>query len=211
MTEGFIANRNAIGVVGSILGILAGVASLVNVVSMSILTVGAYITEVALWFLWIFIQGIGFMNFYRERSNNAALATFVFAAISALIEVAVLVMIFSLPDPSDFAAIFASLIQLLIAVLIGSFSEAAYLIVGGVAILQITRRSAKETLGFTTGIVFILSGCFIIIGLFGVLSIFIPFFLIAANILACMVFFTPFSSKDQSSVVTKPEYGLELE
>lgn len=211
MSEGFTETQNTIGFVGSIVGIFAGIASIVNFVDASVLTVGAHITEVAIWFLWLIIQGVGFLIFYRERNENAALVAFVFAIISALIEVSILLMMLSQPDIIDFGAALTSLIQLLIAILVGSFSEAAYLIFGGVVILHVTRHGARESLGYATSIVFILSGCFILLGLFGALSFFIPFFLIAANILACLVFVTPLSSKDLTSEITKVEYGLELE
>jgi len=201
---------HTIGVIGSIIGAGAGLASLINVFNMPTLTVGAYITEVGLWILWFILQGGAFLAIYRERNDNAALAAFILAVISALIEASVMVVLLSVPSITDLAEALATLLQFLMAILIGTFTEATYLIFSGIAVLHMTRYGTKESLAYGTGIILILAGCIVGLSFFGALSPLVPVFIIAANIMACIVFLYPQSIESQEVRTRESDSGLEL-
>ena len=206
-----LSMAHMIGVIGSLIGIGAGLASLVNVFNMSTLTVGAYITEVGLWILWFILQGSAFLAIYRERNDNAALAAFILAVISALIEASTMMVLLSAPSITEIAEALATLLQLFFAVLIGTFTEAAYLIFSGIAVMHMTRYDVKESIAYSAGIVLIITGCVVGFGLFGPLSLFIPFFIMAANIMACILFISPQSSEYQRVRVEESDSGLGLQ
>jgi len=201
---------HTIGVIGSIMGITAGLASLLNTFNMSTLAIGAYITEVGLWVLWFIIQGSAFLLIYRERNDSAALAAFILAIISALIETSVMMMLFSVPNILDLAEALTTLLQFLMAILIGTFAEAAYLIFSGITVLHMTQYGTKESVTYSTGIILILAGCIIGLGLFVAFSLLIPIFIIVANIMACITFISPQSPKSQKLSINESDSGLEI-
>ena len=200
-----------IGLIGSIIGTAAGLASLINMFNMSTLTVGAYITEVGLWILWFVLQGCAFLVIYRERNDNAALAAFILAVISALLEASTMMVLLSAPSLTEIAETLATMLQLFFAILIGTFTEATYLIFSGVAALHMTRYGTKDSIAYGSGIILILTGCVIGLGLFIALSPLIPFFIIAANIMACILFISPRSTEYQRVSAEESDSGLGLQ
>lgn len=205
-----LSMAHTLGVIGSLIGIGAGLASLVNTFNMSTLTVGAYITEVGLWIFWFVIQGSAFLAIYRERNDNAALAAFILAVISALIEASIMIVLLSAPSITEIAEVLATLLQLFFAILIGTFTEATYLILSGIAVLHMTRYGAKESIAYGTGIILILAGCIVGLGFFGALSLLIPAFIIASNIMACILFIYPQSTESQLPNTKESDSGLAL-
>lgn len=199
-----------IGVIGSIAGIAAGLASLLRPFATSALSVAAYTTEVGLWILWLVLQGSAFLFIYRERNDTAALAAFILAIISALIEALVLIVLFTVPSIIDLAESLVTILQFVFTILIGTFTEATYLIFSGIAVLHMTRFGAKESIAFGTGILFILTGCVVGLGFFVTLPLFIPIFVIVLNIIACILFISPMPTDSQQYGTEETDSGIEI-
>jgi hypothetical protein len=199
-----------IGVIGSAIGIAAGAASLVKILSISTLGAGAYIAEASLWILWFIIQGIAFLAVFRERNDNAALAAFIFAIVSALFEAVVMVILLSAPSLEEIAVGLTTLLQLFFAILIGTVCEAAYLVFCGIAVLHMIRYGVSESIANISGLVLIVAGCVVGMSLFGATSIVVSIVVIAANTLACLLFNSFRSSRYQASLPEESGSGIEL-
>lgn len=178
------------GLNGSIFGIITGIILLVNWSAISMI-LNLYALEIFLCILWLIVQGCAFFAIYRERNESVSLVAFIFSIISALIEAVVLIIVVTLPYITNSTEALGALYLTVLAVFFGTITEASYLIFAGITIIQLTRQIVKETIGFVTGIAFVLTGCVYIVVLVGMPAILLPFSIIVTNLLACFLFTDP--------------------
>jgi hypothetical protein len=122
-----------------------------------------------------------------------------------------LVMTVHTPSITDLAEALATLFQLLMAVLIGTFTEATYLIFSGITVMHMNRYGAKESIAYGTGIILILAGCIVGLSFIRALSPLVPVFIIVANIMACILFIYPQSTESQRISTKESDSGLGLQ
>ncbi len=182
-------NRIGLGLYGSIIGVLAGVMSTYIVFNPEPATITESIIEVFLWAAWLVTQGVGFLVIYGRYNDNVSRATFVFGLVSAAIELMVLFTLLTAPGITYYAEMLATHVGLLVMILIASFTEAPYLILGGVSVLHVAQRTNQTTLFALAGLAFIVMGE--LLGLMAFLLLLEPSYspVIVVNILACLVFY----------------------